>query len=419
MKRRGWIAARLVVALAAGLGAFRSRARVLPANDTPTCELKKEPFVRRVSVDGYLRAVVSTPVSAPVHALGALKIAWLVKDGSKIAKGDLLVRFDPSTFEKNLLDSEADRASAEAKIAKERVLAGSALRGRERTTNLSNAELAATQAFASTDPEVFSRNQIIESGIDEGLSPARMQHARDARSIEGTLSRTKVDLMTIDRKSAELKIQQARQGLSALEVRAPHDGIVVFEADNRRNLPHVGDTVWAGQKLATLPILDAMEAEGLVLEADAGGLQVGVLAQVILEAHPGTVWDAKIKWVDALPKPRMREVPIQYFAITLDLAKTDRVLMKPGERIHATLILDRPDAIAVPRQAVFEKEGRSIVYRLVNGRFEPQTVKLGASSPGRVVVEEGVSEHDRVALRDPTQSADKVLGKDPASEKHD
>jgi multidrug efflux pump subunit AcrA (membrane-fusion protein) len=110
--------------------------------------------------------------------------------------------------------------------------------------------------------------------------------------------------------------------------------------------------------------------------------------------------------VDALAKPRIPGSPVQYFGVTLELAKTDPRVMKPGQRVRATLLLDeRQDAILVPRQAVFDREGRSVVYRKGPHGFEPVEVKLGASTMGRIVVESGLAAGDLLALRDPTRPA--------------
>ena len=411
MKRVGWVRVGIAFVLLAGgaFGAVRWRGRAATGPDVPSLVLKKEPFVRQVQADGYLKAVKSTPLTAPPTVQGAQKIAWLAPDGSKVAKGDVVIRFDPSTLEKKLRDGKADQASADAKIDKEKILAGAAERGRARTADLSSSELDQTRAFQSTDPEIFSRNQIVESSIDEGLSTARMTHAADAKKIEDTLSKSKLELINIERKSATLNVTQAEAGLQGMVVHAPHDGIVVFAADWRGNLPHVGDSVFAGQVIANIPLLEQMEAEIYVLEADAGGLEVGTAAAVVLEAHPEAEFDGKIRRIDTLAKPRIREVPIQYFGVAVALARTDQSLMKPGERVRATLAVDRREALAVPRQAVFEKEGKTVTYRWQAGRYEAVPVKLGASTPGRVVIEEGLAEGDRIALRDPALPADKVM----------
>ena len=370
-------------------------------SSTPMIEVKKAPFTRQVTAEGYLRAVKSTPLSAPMQARGGQKIAWMIRDGSKVAKGDLVLRFDPSELEKKLHDGQSDRAAADAKIAKETVTAGAAVRDRTRTAEMSGAELAQQRQFASKDTLIFSRNQIAESAIDEGLSNARVDHANATKTIESALSASKVDLIAVEKRKADLQVKLAETGLASIELRAPHDGILVFEQDWRGNLPHVGDAVWPGQIVATIPILDAMEAEVFVLEADASGLAVDNPALVTLESHPEPPFPGKVARIDSLAKPRVREVPIQYFGATIGLSTTDREHMKPGERVHAVLTLESKQALTVPRQAVFEREGNTVVYRAQHGKLEPVVVKLGASTPGSVVIEDGLEDGDRIATEAP------------------
>ena len=201
-----------------------------------------------------------------------------------------------------------------------------------------------------------------------------------------------------------------------MEVRVLHDGIVVFESDWRGNTPKVGDNVWSGQALASLPLLQEMEVEAYVLEADAGGLKAGCPAQVVIEAQPEVVYPGTIKRVDSLAKPRQRDVPVNYFAVTVALARTERERMRPGQRVRATLVLDEAQALTVPRQAVLERGGRRVVLRRnSDGRFAEAAVKLGATSPGLVVVTEGLQEGDRVALRDPALPVKAGIGKAPGS----
>lgn len=396
------------VALVAVPFALRSGILTTPwdGGNVPSFVVRSENFLRKAGADGNLRAVKSTPLVAPIEATSALKISWLLPDGSKAAKGDVVVRFDPTDFQKQLEDGQSDRSSADAKIQKEQTLVDTAQRGRGRTAELSKAELEKTREFQSKDAEIFSRNQIIESEIDETLSTAKMAHASEAQTIESSLSKTKLDLLSIERRKAELVVAQAQKGLKDLEIRAVHDGVVVFVPDWRGNLPHVGDSLWPGQTVATLPLLDEMEAEVFVLEADAGGLKAGKAATVVLEAHPEVEYPAKIKRVDTLAKPRVRGVPTQYFAVTLEFEKTDKTVMKPGARVHATIVLDREDTLVVPRLAVFEDHGKTVVYRWDGARYDAVPVKLGASSPGRVVIAEGLNEGDRIALRNPTRAVE-------------
>ena len=386
----------------------------------PTLVLHPQSFVQEVGAEGRLRALKASPLTVPVAAGGPLKIAWTEPDGARVSKGQVVIRFEPTDFEKKLKDGQADRATADAKLEKEQTLVASALRGRARTEQLSQVELQKAREFQNKDPEIFSRNQIIESEIDEQLSTARSQHAGAARSIESTLSKNKLELIDVERKKADLVVDQAQRGLASLELRAPHDGILVFEPNWQGNLPSVGDSCWPGQKLASLPLLDEMEAEVFVLEADAGGLEVGKSARVFLEAHPQTLYAGTIKNVDTLAKRPVRDVPVQYFGVTLQLERTDVATMKPGSRVHATLQLESRQALVLPRQAVLEDHGQPTVYRRRAGQFEPVPVKLGPASLGRVVIEEGLSDGDEIALVDPTRatehSAETARGPKPAAQ---
>jgi hypothetical protein len=80
--------------------------------------------------------------------------------------------------------------------------------------------------------------------------------------------------------------------------------------------------------------------------------------------------------------------------------------MKPGQRVRAVLELDaRADVISVPRNAIFEKDGKKIVYKRDRNDFTPVEVTLGPAAVGRVVVEKGLSVGDAIALRDPMAAA--------------
>ncbi len=161
-----------------------------------------------------------------------------------------------------------------------------------------------------------------------------------------------------------------------------------------------------GQAVAEIPVLSSMEAEVYVLEIDGSGLTEKQAADVVIEARPEVTFHGAIKRVDKLAQPRQNGSPVQYFGVTIALDKTDATVMKPGQRVQATLVLDQEDAIVVPIQAVITKEAKSIVYRKTATGFEPVTVELGAATAGRVVIKKGLGDGDAIALRDPTAKLD-------------
>jgi len=400
----------LVVAVLGGVafGVVRYlRANSDDGDQVPTVEVGKAKFVRRVNAEGNLRAVKATRLAAPQNSQmgGALKIAWLAPDGTFVKKGDVVVRFDPSEPEKQLRDGEADLAAADAKLAEEGVKSKAAVTGRETDAVLAADELDEQKKFQSKDEEIFSKNQIIESQIDEGLAQAKQQHAEQAKQVEKHLSHSNAAVIAVERQKAQLAISHAKSALDAMQVTAPHDGIFVLHRNWRGELPKLGQALWPGEEIGELPLLDSMEAEVFVLEVDGTGLAEKQAAEIVVEARPDVTFTGKIRLVEKLAQPREPGSPVQYFAVVVELDKTDRDIMKPGQRVKATLVLDQEDAVVVPRQAVFDRDGKTIVYRQKGDTFEPVPVELGAATSGRVVIKTGLQPGAVIALRDPTQSA--------------
>jgi HlyD family secretion protein len=81
------------------------------------------------------------------------------------------------------------------------------------------------------------------------------------------------------------------------------------------------------------------------------------------------------------------------------------VLLRPGLLADVQIIVDKvPDAINIPNQALFEKDGRQFVYvqNLKDNRFEERTIKLAKRSESVMVIAEGLKPGEIVALGDPT-----------------
>ena len=407
--KRGLIA--VVVAGALGLGVaklLRGAPSVGP--QVATFTVVKTHFTRRVHSDGNLRAMEATQLMTPrlPGSWGAMKLAWVAHDGTSVHNGDVIARFDPSDIEKQLAASRADREQADIKLHEEQVKGKSAAADRQSEAQLADAELAERKQFQSKDQQIFSRNQIIESEIDEGLANARQQHAEQAKQIESRVSASNVAVIGVDQQKADLAIRHASQALATMQIVAPHDGILVLHRNRKGELPKLGDSLWPGQPIGELPLLDAMEAEVFVLEVDGNGLAEKQAVEVMIEARPRLTYTGKVKLVEKLAQPREEGSPVQYFTVVVALDKTDLDVMKPGQRVQATIVIDDEDALVVPREAVIDKDNKNVVYRAAADGYEPVAVELGAATTGRVVIKSGLAAGDVIALRDPTDTRSNV-----------
>jgi HlyD family secretion protein len=386
-------------------------------SEVPVEAVVRRDFVHLVPAEGNLRAVRSTPVAVPLVSTGTFHIAWLAPDGARVRAGEVVVRFDPTEIEQTLADAEGDLAAARLKQGKQRSSASAEIDKLERDAAMARIELDNASRFQKKDPLLYSRNDIIESQLDQELAVARERHAREVRHTREDLGRADRGLLEVDVRRAEQKIRQARESLGAVQLTAPHDGVLILRRNFIGVVPHVGDVVFSSMPLAEIPDLSTMEAEVYVLEADAGGLAVGRPATLTVEAAPGARHAARIVRVDSLAKPRLRGSPVQFFAVTLRLERTDPRVMKPGQRVKALLRLaEQRGALVVPRQVVFERGGRKVVYRRLAGGagFEEVPVTLGPAGLGTTVIESGVAAGDLLAMRDPVRGAAAAAGSGPA-----
>ena len=86
-----------------------------------------------------------------------------------------------------------------------------------------------------------------------------------------------------------------------------------------------------------------------------------------------------------------------------------QVLLRPGLLADIQVIIEKiPNAIYIPAQAVFERDGRPVVYvKTTAQRFEERAVKLAKRSESTMVISEGLKAGEEVALTNPTRQSAK------------
>lgn len=379
---------------------------VIAGSDVPVYEVERGRFLHRIEAEGVLAAEQATDLNAP--GTEPMKLAWILEDGTRVGAGEVVVRFDPTDMENELFNGEIEQSKADQQINQRQLEQVTALQNLDRDRQLAELQLEHAAEFQSTDEEIFSQKEIAESEIDRTLASHRKQHTELVREIREDLGSVELELLELQRRQAQLQIERARDALEALEVRAPHDGIFVLSRDRRGEIPTIGQIVYPGQTLAQIPQLDAMKATVYVLEADAGGLEPGIPAEVRIEAHPGAPVPATVRRIANVAQRRDRWSPVQYFEVELALEGTDTSRMKPGQRVRTTLrVADLDEVIAVPREAIFrDVEGNPIVHVRQGGGFVTRAVTLGPAALGRVVIEAGLETGEVVALEDPSRRSE-------------
>jgi HlyD family secretion protein len=89
-----------------------------------------------------------------------------------------------------------------------------------------------------------------------------------------------------------------------------------------------------------------------------------------------------------------------------------QVLLRPGLLADVEIIIEKlPNVLHVPAQAVFEKNGKPIVYVQKGKNFQAREIQLVKRSETMMVLAGGVQANEVISLSDPTARADGKKGK--------
>lgn len=78
------------------------------------------------------------------------------------------------------------------------------------------------------------------------------------------------------------------------------------------------------------------------------------------------------------------------------------ILLRPGLLADVEIIVEKvPNAIYVPNQSVFEKDGKPVVYVKQKDRFVARPIKIAKRSESVTIISEGVTAGDVISMSDP------------------
>jgi len=211
---------------------------------------------------------------------------------------------------------------------------------------------------------------------------------------------------------ATAKLSLAKQQLARTEVRADVPGIVVYKDvffGSEQRKPQVGDQVWANQPLIILPDISRMVVETKVRETDIHKVERNQKVGVRVEAYPDLRLTGSVARVGTLAQEEKDRRGAKFFTVSVQVKESEPRL-RPGMTARVEIeVEERAKALFVPLEAIFEREGRSVVY-LAGRRPRPREVVLGPSNADFVVIEKGLSRGERVLLRDPEAALPEFSG---------
>ncbi|MDH5386102.1 MAG: hypothetical protein OEY18_15490, partial [Candidatus Aminicenantes bacterium] len=122
---------------------------------------------------------------------------------------------------------------------------------------------------------------------------------------------------------------------------------------------------------------------------------------ITIDAFPDMVFGGKVERIASMATKKDWDAKIKTFETVVSLNEMDS-RMRPGMTCLTEIIIKKiPEVIFVPIEAVFEKEGKTVVYVMGSRSARKREVALGDRNSTHIVITQGLSQGDRIALRDP------------------
>ena len=401
------IAGAVVVIAAAGI-AINARTGAVP--NVTTTDVTRGDFVDYIQIRGDIRPAKSIQLAAPLDAGGELQIVKLVKNGAAVKKGEIVVEFDATQLKQRLMERQSELKTAEGEI--EQSLAQTKITAEQRQTEILKAKYDVERAKLDLGKrEIVSRLEYENAKLSLGDAEQRLKEI-EAKSLS-TAAGIEAELTGRRRRrdKAQADVDRTVRSIEALRLEAPADGTVNILTNPRSGGPfggggvefREGDRAWAGAGILELPDLSSIHLEARLDESDRGRLKVGQAATVKIEAVPGKEFAAKVDLISVLARVDFSSgwPPVRNFDLGLVLQDHDPKI-RPGMTATARIAADRlPNVTLVPAEAIFQKDGRPVVYRLNGSKFDEQSIEIVRRGREQAAISTGVEPGDKLAVRRP------------------
>jgi HlyD family secretion protein len=406
-----WLARLLMLVVLAGAGFAVYRFRKVEAGTSlPSTTVRKGEFLVLVRCRGGLIADRSAGIYTPT--VPNLRIAWLAPQGEFVNEGDVIVKFDSSTAQQQLMQKEAQLRQSDATL--DQAAAQAKTTAQQDQTEFADARFAVERARVQASlAEIKSRIEGEQGKVDLGIAEQKLKVQEATVALHDASSKSRIASLTRQRDQVKADVDITKSRIVQMALKAPSAGLLVFNMNYSGAImssdarPYkVGDNVSSGMALGQIPDLNSMALDARLEEADRGRVALGQDVVVRLDALPELSIPAKVSQVTALAELSLEYPYNRSFRASAAILKPDKRL-RPDMVGGMDIITRRiPDALSIPSKALFTRQGKPVVWVTQGGGYRAVEVQVLARNPDEVAIS-GVPAGSAITLVDPEKEVQK------------
>ncbi len=404
MKQRLFILIPLVLVLLAFVGYRLFFSEV--DEDIEIAEVERDQFDRYVVSMGELEAHRSQDIIIPkvlqnrtVH-IWRMEINDIIREGTRVEKGDYVAKLDPEEVEEEIRDTEEDMDRDESRLNQAQM--DSSLTLSEARDEIRKSEDDVLDKEIKVEQSTYE-SQAVQRQAEIELDMARRSLEQKKRNYQQQKRKHELRVKRYEeRLREELEYMEILQELKGdLTITAPSPGVIVYAEDRHGNKKKAGSHVSRWEpRIAILPDLSTMLSVTFVKEIDVTKIKEAMPVEIKVDAFPGETFDGEVISIANIGQSVEGQF-LNGFKVQIEV-DAEGIQLLPGMTSTNKFIIESlPDQLLIPREAVFVEEAQQVVYKKTPLGIVRQRVEVSGENDEYARITDGLKEGDKVLLTAP------------------
>ncbi len=318
-----------------------------------------------------------------------------VQIGDSVRQGQVIAQIDRSEFLQKVKEVEAKVAQARANFAE--VEAGTRTEDirqaeeavKQAQSRFNNAKFQRERVEALYQRQVISKKEMDLSEMDYKVAEAQLASAEQHLKMFKEGARPEVKEASLGKlKEMEAILAQEQIRLQNTQIVAPFSGEIV-----RKNVDS-GALVSSSTPLVTLVHTDTLKVLANVLEKDIALIKLGMRVKILTEAYPEEPFEGTFVRMN-----KALDLATRTLQVEINISNPGH-LLRPGMFARVEVALkEKPDALAIPREAVIEEGGKQFVFAIEGNQAFRKPVVTGIEQGQWIEVVEGLKDGDKIVVK--------------------
>jgi HlyD family secretion protein len=301
------------------------------SQNTTQNQASQQSYEKVISAPAELVSLQKISISAPsIQRMWQYKIEFIARENTLVKEGDILLKFDGQRLRTDMVTRRSD-FSAAVKEAEQKKLENEA---KLEEYNLDLAEAKKNMDIAKRKVEITDvsrsdierRKQQSEFGITTELNKQALQRVKQHKismQINQQVQQAKIS-------KAKSQVDELTESMKRLQIKAPKEGMVVLIPNGDDEKPAVGDTVFRGSRLMSLPALDKIAVKVEFDESYTSDIVLGDEVRITLDAFPERPFTGKITELGKSYRSKSQNNQKKVFDAWVTLNELELSIMRPG-----------------------------------------------------------------------------------------